>query len=225
MRLLLAEDEKDLSNALVAILKHNNYSVDAVYNGTDAVDYLESEIYDCAILDIMMPGLDGISVLKTIRKRGIPTPILILTAKSEVDDKVLGLDSGADDYLTKPFETKELLARIRAITRRKFDSSDSLLTFGNLTLDCATYELYTDSGRFRLTNKEYQLMEMFMLNPKIILSLERIYEKIWGFDSEAEKNVVWVYLSFLRKKLIQIGSSAEIKVMRKSGYMLEETDA
>lgn len=225
MRLLLAEDEKDLSNALVAILKHNNYSVDAVYNGTDAVDYLESEIYDCAILDIMMPGLDGISVLKTIRKRGIPTPILILTAKSEVDDKVLGLDSGADDYLTKPFDTKELLARIRAITRRKFDSSDSLLTFGNLTLDCATYELYTDSGRFRLTNKEYQLMEMFMLNPKIILSLERIYEKIWGFDSEAEKNVVWVYLSFLRKKLIQIGSSAEIKVMRKSGYMLEETDA
>lgn len=225
MRLLLAEDEKDLSNALVAILKHNNYSVDAVYNGTDAVDYLESDIYDCAILDIMMPGLDGISVLKTIRKRGIPTPILILTAKSEVDDKVLGLDSGADDYLTKPFETKELLARIRAITRRKFDSSDSLLTFGNLTLDHATYELYTDSGRFRLTNKEYQLMEMFMLNPKIILSLERIYEKIWGFDSEAEKNVVWVYLSFLRKKLIQIGSSAEIKVMRKSGYMLEETDA
>lgn len=225
MRLLLAEDEKDLSNALVAILKHNNYSVDAVYNGTDAVDYLESEIYDCAILDIMMPGLDGISVLKTIRKRGIPTPILILTAKSEVDDKVLGLDSGADDYLTKPFDTKELLARIRAITRRKFDSSDSLLTFGNLTLDRATYELYTDSGRFRLTNKEYQLMEMFMLNPKIILSLERIYEKIWGFDSEAEKNVVWVYLSFLRKKLIQIGSSAEIKVMRKSGYMLEETDA
>lgn len=225
MRLLLAEDEKDLSNALVAILKHNNYSVDAVYNGTDAVDYLESEIYDCAILDIMMPGLDGISVLKTIRKRGIPTPVLILTAKSEVDDKVLGLDSGADDYLTKPFETKELLARIRAITRRKFDSSDSLLTFGNLTLDRATYELYTGSGRFRLTNKEYQLMEMFMLNPKIILSLERIYEKIWGFDSEAEKNVVWVYLSFLRKKLIQIGSSAEIKVMRKSGYMLEETDA
>jgi len=225
MRLLLAEDEKDLSNALVAILTHNNYSVDAVYNGVDALEYLESEIYDGAVLDIMMPGLDGISVVQQLRKKGITVPILLLTAKSEVDDKVLGLDSGADDYLTKPFDTKELLARIRAITRRQYDSVDSILTFGNLSLNRATYELYTESGSFRLTNKEYQVIEMFMSNPRIVISLERIYEKIWGFDSDAERNVVWVYLSFLRKKLIQLNSSVEIKVMRKSGYMLEETDA
>jgi len=225
MRLLLAEDEKDLSNALTAILKHNNYSVDAVYNGTDALAYLESEIYDGAILDIMMPQLDGISVLRQIRKKGISVPVLLLTAKSEVDDKVIGLDAGADDYLTKPFDTRELLARIRAITRRQFDSADSILTFGNLSLNRATYELYTETGNFRLTNKEYQVMEMFMLNPRIVLSLERLYEKIWGFDSDAERNVVWVYLSFLRKKLIQLNSTVEIKVMRKSGYMLEETDA
>lgn len=225
MRLLLAEDEKDLSNALVAILKHNNYSVDAVYNGVDALEYLESEIYDGAILDIMMPQLDGISVLRQIRKKSISVPVLLLTAKSEVDDKVIGLDAGADDYLTKPFDTRELLARIRAITRRQFDSADSILTFGNLSLNRATYELYTETGNFRLTNKEYQVMEMFMLNPRIVLSLERLYEKIWGFDSDAERNVVWVYLSFLRKKLIQLNSTVEIKVMRKSGYMLEETDA
>lgn len=225
MRLLLAEDEKDLSNALVAILKHNNYSVDAVYNGIDALEYLESDIYDCAILDIMMPKLDGISVLKQIRKKGINVPVLILTAKSEVEDKVVGLDAGADDYLAKPFDTRELLARVRAITRRKFDNTDCLISFGNLTLNTATYELFTDSGSFRLTNKEYQVMELFMTNPHIILSLERIYEKIWGFDSDAERNVVWVYLSFLRKKLMTLGSNVEIKVMRKSGYMLEEINA
>lgn len=225
MRLLLAEDEKDLSNALVAILKHNNYSVDAVYNGEDALDYIESEIYDAAILDIMMPRLDGISVLKQIRKKGINIPVILLTAKSETDDKVLGLDSGADDYITKPFEAKELLARVRAVTRRQLDCADNLLKFANLTLDRSTYELYTEHGRFRLTNKEYQVAEMFMSNPKMVLSLERIYEKIWGLDSDAERNVVWVYLSFLRKKLAKLNANAEIKVMRKSGYMLEETDA
>lgn len=200
MRLLLAEDEKDLSDALVTVLKHNNYSVDAVYNGQDALDYLtEGDNYDGAILDIMMPKLDGISVLKQVRAQGNHLPILMLTAKSEIDDRVNGLDSGADDYLTKPFSMKELLARIRAMTRRQAETTDAILSFGDVRLDRSTYQLSTDTGTLRLANKEYQMLEMLMTNPGQVISVEQFMDKIWGYDSEAEFNVVWVYISYLRK--------------------------
>lgn len=200
MRLLLAEDEKDLSDALVTVLKHNNYSVDAVYNGQDALDYLtEGDNYDGAILDIMMPKLDGISVLKQVRALGNHLPILMLTAKSEIDDRVNGLDSGADDYLTKPFSMKELLARIRAMTRRQAETTDVILSFGDVRLDRSAYQLSTDTGTLRLANKEYQMLEMLMTNPGQVISVEQFMDKIWGYDSEAEFNVVWVYISYLRK--------------------------
>ena len=225
MRLLLAEDERALSNALVTILKHNNYSVDAVYNGQDAIDYLESEVYDAAILDIMMPKADGITVLKTIRAAGNTIPVLLLTAKSEIDDKVTGLDCGADDYLTKPFVTKELLARIRAITRRQTELTDNSLFFGDLRLDRVSFELVSPSGKLLLTAKEFQIMEMFMKNPSQIISSERFMEKIWGFDSNAEINVVWTYISYLRKKLKILGSSVGIKAVRNIGYTLEKKNA
>lgn len=223
MRLLLAEDERELSSALVAILKHNNYSVDAVFNGQDAIDYLETGLYDGAILDIMMPKVDGISVLKKIRAQGSSIPVLLLTAKSEIDDRVLGLDCGADDYLTKPFATKELLARIRAMVRRQSEITSTVLTFANISLNCATFELSSPKGGFRLANKEFQMLEMLMSNPKQVISADRFMEKIWGFDSETEQNVVWVYISYLRKKLALLGASVQIKAMRNLGYLLEET--
>lgn len=222
VRLLLAEDEKELSNALVAILKHNNYSVDAVGNGQDALDYLAAENYDGAILDIMMPKVDGITVLKKVRDNGNKIPILMLTAKSEIDDRVVGLDSGADDYLTKPFATKELLARVRAMTRRQADVTGVVLSLGNITLDRSTFELASSGGGFRLANKEFQMLEMLMANPGQLIQTERFMEKIWGFDSEAEINVVWVYISYLRKKLAAIGADVAIKVARNIGYTLEE---
>ncbi|PKM73166.1 MAG: DNA-binding response regulator [Firmicutes bacterium HGW-Firmicutes-16] len=222
MRLLLAEDEKELSNALVTILKHNNYSVDAVYDGLEALDYLQAENYDGVILDIMMPKMDGLTVLKKLREKGSDLPVLMLTAKSEIDDRVMGLDSGADDYLTKPFATKELLARIRSMTRRQAEVTDNILRYGNIKLDRSTYELSAEGGSFRLANKEFQMMEMLMANPKILISTDRFMEKIWGYDSEAEINVVWVYISYLRKKLSAINASAIIKASRGSGYSLEE---
>lgn len=222
MRLLLAEDEKELSNALVTILKHNNYSVDAVYDGLEALDYLQAENYDGAILDIMMPKMDGLTVLKKLRENGSDLPVLMLTAKSEIDDRVIGLDSGADDYLTKPFATKELLARIRSMTRRQAEITDSILRYGNIKLDRSTYELSTDGGNFRLANKEFQMMEMLMVNPKILISTDRFMEKIWGYDCEAEINVVWVYISYLRKKLSAINANVSIKASRGAGYSLEE---
>ncbi len=223
MRLLFAEDEKELSNAVVAILKHNNYSVDAVYDGQEALDYLECENYDGVILDIMMPKVDGITVLKKIRNKGNSIPVLMLTAKSETDDKVLGLDSGADDYLTKPFATKELLARIRSMTRRVTQSvNNSVLSVENVTLDTVSFMLKSDKGEFRLANKEFQMMEMLMSNPNNLISTERFMERIWGYDSEAEINVVWVYISYLRKKLSAIGATVEIKATRNMGYALEE---
>ncbi len=221
MRLLFAEDEKELSNAVSAILRHNNYSVDTVYNGLDAIDYLEFGEYDGVILDIMMPGVDGITVLKKIRASGNNVPVLLLTAKSELDDKVLGLDCGADDYLTKPFAAKELLARIRAMLRRREGSAASLIKAGNVSLDKNSFELSGPLGTVKLANKEYQMAEMFMENPGRIISAERFLEKIWGFDSDAEQNTVWVYISNLRKKLAKIGSSAQIKVSRNIGYFME----
>lgn len=222
MRLLLAEDEKELSNALVTVLKHNNYSVDAVYNGQDALDYLETENYDGAILDIMMPKIDGLTVLKTIRSHGNSVPVLLLTARSEIDDRVEGLDCGADDYLTKPFSMKELLARIRAMTRRKTDTTDSVLKYSDIELDRSTYQLSCKGKELRLASKEYQMLEMLMVNPGQIISANQFMDRIWGYDSEAEMNVVWVYISYLRKKLASIDSSVQIKATRGLGYSLEE---
>lgn len=222
MRLLLAEDEKALSKALVTILERNNYSVDAVDNGQDALDYLEADNYDGVILDIMMPKVDGITVLKTIRSKGNRIPVLMLTAKAEVDDKVLGLDAGANDYLTKPFHTQELLARIRAMTRTQTAQTDSRLQMGNVTLDCATFELSTPAGSFRLANKEFQILELLMRNPHSLIASERLLENIWGYDSEAEINVVWVYISYLRKKLSALRADIQIKATRNAGYSLEE---
>ena len=222
MRLLLAEDERSLSRAIRAILEKSNYSVDAVYDGEEAADYLEAGNYDGVILDVMMPRRDGISVLRELRSRGSTVPVLILTAKSEIDDKVLGLDSGANDYLTKPFNSKELLARIRAMTRSQTTQASAQLQVGNITLDQATFELKGPGGSFRLANKEFQMLEMLMANPKNLISTERFMEKIWGYDSDAEIGVVWVYISYLRKKLTALKADIQIKATRNAGYSLED---
>lgn len=222
MRILLAEDERSLSRAVIALLEKNNYSADAVYDGQEALEYLEAGNYDALILDLMMPKIDGLTVLRTLREQGNPIPVLILTAKSEVDDKVLGLDTGANDYLTKPFSTQELMARIRAMTRSQTGGQvTSRLTFGNITLDQATFELSSPAGSFRLANKEFQMMEMLMRNPRQIIPTERFLERIWGYDSEVELSVVWVYISYLRKKLSALRSNIQIKVTRNAGYSLE----
>lgn len=221
MRILLAEDERPLARALIKIFEKNNYSADAVHNGEDALLALETGNYDVAVLDIMMPKMDGITVLKKARAQGNLTPVLMLTAKSEIDDKVQGLDSGANYYLTKPFESKELLAALRAITRNQ-TATDSKLTFGNITLDRATFELASPTGSFRLANKEFQMMEILMLNPHHLISVERFMEKIWGYDSDSEINVVWVYISYLRKKLTALNANIKIKASRNAGYSLEE---
>jgi DNA-binding response OmpR family regulator len=221
MRLLLVEDEIELSNALATLLKHSNYSVDAVYDGQDALDYLMTGNYDGAILDIMLPKMDGITVLKKIRAAGNSVPVLLLTAKTEIDDRVKGLDSGADDYLTKPFAMKELLARIRAMTRRQSETTDSILSFGNVRLDRITFQLSTTKDSLRLSNKEFQMMEMLMVCPGQIISADQFMEKIWGFDSETEQNVVWVYISYLRKKLTALDADIAIRASRGLGYTLE----
>ncbi len=221
MKLLLAEDEHSLSKALVRILEKNNYNVDPVYNGEDALHYLICGDYDGAILDLMMPKLDGITVLRCIRDKNIRTPVLILTAKTGIDDKVLGLDSGANDYLTKPFNTQELLARIRALTR-SYTIINTKLEFGNIVLDRATFELSSPTGKFRLTKKEFQMMELLMRNPKNLISTERFIEKIWAYNFDIENNVVWVYISYLRKKLKALDANVEIRVSRNAGYCLEE---
>lgn len=222
MRLLIAEDEKSLSRALAAILTRNNYSVDTVYDGEAALEYLEATNYDGLILDVMMPKMDGITALKTLRARGNTTPVLILSAKSEIDDKVLGLDSGANDYLTKPFDAKELLARIRAITRIQNTGTSSQITYCNITLDCATYELSSASSSFKLANREFQMMELLISNPTHLIPTQRFLEKIWGYDSDVEVNVVWVYISYLRKKLDALDATIQIRAVRNAGYFLEE---
>lgn len=221
MKLLLAEDERSLSKALTAILEHNGYTVDAVYDGVEALEYLEMGEYDGLILDIMMPRMDGMTALQKIREQGNQIPILMLTAKSEVDDKVAGLDNGANDYLTKPFASKELLARIRAMTRTQTVAVTSVLQFGNISLDQATKELSSPSGEFHLANKEFQVMELLMSNPKNVIPTERIMERVWGYDSNAELNVVWAYVSYLRKKLTALHADIQIKATRNTGYSLE----
>lgn len=222
LRLLLAEDERSLSRAVTTILEKNNYSVDAVYDGAEALDYLQSGSYDAVILDVMMPKLDGLTVLKRLRAKGDRTPVLMLTAKAEIEDKVAGLDGGADDYLTKPFDTRELLARLRVLTRG-VQTVDTQMHYGNVTLDRASFELSGPNGSFRLAKKEYQMMEILMSNPHNLVSTERLMERIWGYDSEAEINVVWVYVSYLRKKLTAIGANVQIRAARNAGYSLEVT--
>lgn len=231
MRLLLAEDEKDLADVLEEIFKQNKYSIDVVYDGQEAIDYIESDIeYDGIILDIMMPKVDGITVLKTLRQKKINTPVMLLTAKSEVDDKVLGLDSGADDYLAKPFSTKELLARIRAMTRRKSEVIEDNYKLGNITLSPFDYTLSCSNKKNRkkdenpqyiLTNKEYQLLEILFQNQGHPISSEILMEKIWGFNSDSEINVVWTHISSLRKKMKDLNSNVIIKSYRNLGYSLE----
>ena len=222
MRLLFAEDEKSLSKAVTAILKNNNYSVDTVFDGQEALDYLETENYDGVILDVMMPKVDGFTVLKKMRASGNKTPVLMLTAKSDIEYRVLGLDSGANDYLTKPLATQELLARIRAMTRSASTQSDSKMTIGNITLDSVSYELIGPGGNFKLSNKEYQMLEMLLKNPRKVISADLFMDRIWGFDSDAEQNTIWVYVSNIRKKLASLDANVGIKAVRGLGYALEE---
>ncbi len=221
MRILLVEDERGLSKALTAILKHNQYSVDAVYDGQAAIESFDEDLYDLVLLDVMLPKKDGLTVLKEIRKKSNRVAVILLTAKSQMDDKIMGLDGGADDYITKPFETRELLARIRAAVRRTGEQTENILTFGNLTLNRTSYEISVNGKAMRLGHKEYQMLEMMMLSPNAVISAERFMEKIWGYDSETEMSVIWVYLSNLRKKFTELKANVKIRANRSIGYSLE----
>ena len=223
MRILIADDEREMTMVLEALLKREHYSVDVVYNGQDALDYGLAENYDCIILDIMMPRLDGIQALQALREKNIATPVLLLTAKSQVEDRVTGLDSGADDYLPKPFDNREFIARVRALTRRGGEYKPTALTVGNVTLDCSTFELKCGSSCIRLGNREFQMLELLMRQEGRLISTEQFMEHIWGYDSEAEINVVWAYISYLRRKLEAAGANIRIAARRGRGYQLEET--
>ena len=222
MRLLLVEDEKRMAQALCEILRREKYDVDHFADGISGLDAVESDIYDIVILDVMLPGMNGFDIAKKARQAGIRTPILMLTAKSELEDKVEGLDCGADDYLTKPFMTQELLARLRALVRRNINTSDGTLTFGDISLDTNTTTLScTSNGQsVRLSEKEYRILEYLIANQGQKLTREQLAVKIWGFDSEAEYNNVEVYMSFTRKKLTFVGAKTEIKAVRGIGYEL-----
>lgn len=223
MKLLYAEDERSMSEAVTDILEYHKYSVDAVYDGEEALAYATSEEYDGIILDIMMPKMNGLEVLKELRKKGISTPVLLLTAKSEIEDQVEGLDAGADDYLPKPFSMELFLARVRALLRRREEFTPNLLEFGDITLDQKSYELKckTTGKGVTLSNLEFRLLELLMLNRKIYMSVDTILYKVWGLDSDAESNTVWVYISFLRKHLTNIGSKVALTAKRSVGYILE----
>ncbi|MDE6003866.1 MAG: response regulator transcription factor [Oscillospiraceae bacterium] len=221
MKILVVEDEIALAEALSEILKRNKYIVDAVYDGEDGLEYALTDIYDCILLDIMLPKMNGLDVLRILRKRKISTPVLLLTAKSDIEDKINGLDSGADDFLTKPFVTGELLARVRALTRRKGEVITDEFTFGDVALNKSTFSLSREGQFVKLSLKEYQIMEMLIANPKQLISKERFIEKIWGYESDVEYNNIEVYISFLRKKLKVIGSGVNIKTARGIGYCLE----
>ena len=224
MRLLIAEDDRDISKALVMILEKNNYSVDSVFNGKDAYEYAISDNYDGIILDIMMPELDGIEVLSKLRSERISTPILLLTAKAEVDDRVAGLDAGADDYLAKPFAISELLARLRAMLRRKGEFQPDILEFKAVTLNKAPYELGYNDKYVRLVGREFQMLEMLMKMPGQVIPTDQFMDKIWGWDSEVEVSIVWVYISNLRKKFMSIQAPIEIRAIRGVGYCMEAKD-
>lgn len=220
MKVLIAEDEPKLLKSLVHIFESNNYSVDGVSNGIDAYDYAVTGEYDGIILDIMMPGMDGIEVLKKVRAEGITAPVLFLTAKNEVENRVEGLDAGADDYLPKPFSTRELLARVRAMLRRKEQYTPDLLSFKELTLNRSTYEISYNGISVTLSGKEYQIMEMLMERPNIILPIDEAMTHIWSWNTDADVSVVWVHISNLRKKLTKLGAPYEIRFVRGAGYVL-----
>jgi len=223
MKVLLIEDEKQLSEALIQVLKKNKYDVDGVYNGEDGLDCALTGIYDVIILDIMLPKLNGLEVLKEIREANISTPVIMLTAKGEISDRVKGLDSGADDYLSKPFSTDELLARLRALTRRKGEViNDDKLSFKDFSLNLSTYMLEGKKNNVKLTLKELAILKYFLLKPERVVVKEDLIVKVWGYDSDAENNNIEVYISFLRKKLQYIGSTAKISTIRGVGYKLEE---
>lgn len=224
MKLLYAEDERELSEAVTDILTYHNYIVDAVYDGESALAYAEVESYDGIILDIMMPKMDGLEVLKKLRQNGCTTPVLLLTAKSQIEDKIEGLDMGADDYLAKPFVMGELLARIRAMLRRRENFVPDILKCGNVSLNLSNYNLSSDSGAVTLTKLEFQIMELLMQNRGVYYSTESIFEKVWGYDSDADIGVVWVYISYLRKHLEALNANAQIKVRRNIGYTLEVSE-
>ena len=222
MRILFAEDDLDLSNAVKTLLERSGYQVDAVYDGAEAASFAEDEVYDGIILDWMMPEMDGITVLRRLRARGIQTPCLLLTARDAVEDRVTGLDAGADDYLPKPFNASELLARVRAMLRRREAYIPDVVTFEDLTLDKGQGELRCGARAVQLSGKSYLLMEVLMENPKIIFSVQQLMDKVWGWDAEAEINVVWVNISQLRKKLAELATCVEIRMHRGTGYSLEK---
>ncbi len=221
MRILIAEDDTRLLKSLVHIFELNNYSVDGVDNGNDAFDYASSGEYDGLVLDVMMPGLDGVTLLKSLRAKGITTPALFLTARSEVEQRIEGLDAGADDYLPKPFSTGELMARVRAMLRRKDNFTPDILSFGELSLNRSTYELVHNGRAQALSGKEFQVMEMLMQNPNNIVSAEQLITHIWGWDTNVDTSVVWVHISNVRKKLEGISAPVIIRFVRNAGYMLE----
>ena len=222
MRLLIAEDDRDIVKALVALFEHNHYSIDAVFNGNDAYDYATEGAYDGVILDIMMPGMDGLEVLRALRSIGIKTPILLLTAKGDLEDRVNGLDAGADDYLPKPFAASELLARVRAMLRRKENYQNDTLEFEGLSLNLSTFELSFGSQNIRLVSREFQMLQLLMQSPGVVISTEQFMERIWGWESDVEVSIVWVYISNLRKKFEKLGAPVSIKAVRGVGYCLEK---
>ncbi|MBQ9205180.1 MAG: response regulator transcription factor [Treponema sp.] len=223
MRVLLVEDEEGLSQALVEIFKKNRISIDAVLDGKEGLKFAESGIYDVLILDIMLPGIDGITILKTLRENHNNVPVIFLTAKDDISDKISGLDAGADDYLTKPFSSDELLARVRALSRRKGELKENSVTFGDLTLNKKNCELQSSTGEaIKLSLKEYQILDLLFENPHQIITKEQLIEKIWGGDSNAEYNNVEVYISFIRKKIENLKVSIRIRTARGIGYSLED---
>ncbi len=222
MRLLIAEDELDLAEALTVFFEKNQFSVDAVNDGFSAYEYASSGEYDAVILDVMMPKMNGIEVLQKLRNEGIKTPVMMLTAKAEKDDRITGFDSGADDYLPKPFDPDELISRVRAMLRRSEEYKPTILSFGDVSLNCGTGIMSCGEKSVRLSGREFQLMEMLMRSPNIVFSADRIMERIWGWDSDAEINVVWVHISNLRKKLKAVGSKVSVYANRGLGYVLEE---
>ena len=221
MRILIAEDEVATAKALKLLLEKAKYSVDIVHTGTDAWDYVSGTNYDVVVLDIMMPGMSGLDVLINMRKNSIKTPVLMLTAKAEIEDRVAGLEAGADDYLPKPFATNELIARIKALGRRSENYTDSVKKAGNLELDGNRYEMRVKDKSVSLSNKEYQLMELFVLHPGFVFSTEHLMDKIWGLDSDSDIDVVWTHIGFVRKKLRGLDANVEIKTIRGAGYSLE----
>lgn len=222
MRVLIAEDELELAKGLKFLLEKNKFTVDTVYDGAEALAYFQARAYDVVVLDIMMPKVNGLEVLRRIREMGSKVPILMLTAKAEIEDRVAGLEAGADDYLPKPFASREFIARVKALSRRNAGYTDLCLTVGKVQLDCNRYELSCGAKTVRLNNKEFQLMELFMRNPRLVFSAAHLMDKIWGQDSEADMNVVWTYVGFIRKKLKQIDGDIEIRTVRGAGYSLEE---